>query len=143
MKFKFKNKDLPTLTNLIDNLHTTAMRVNRGKIKVYSAISDKLHEYAEDESDILKQYVVIDEDGQFAKKDDGSLALKDGVNAVEVNQQLEELQNEIITISSGDYTNRFVDFFEWLVDCDVELTTQENILVDNLLEQYEEQTKGE
>ncbi|HFI0297005.1 TPA: DUF1617 family protein [Streptococcus suis] len=142
MKFNVKNKDLSSLLQIIDKLSTTSMRVNRGKAKVYSAVSNKLQEYRSDEEDILKENVVIDDSGQLARQEDGNFILKEGVNVVDVNQQLLELQEETITISSGDYTNRFTDFLNWLLDCEEVFTTQEVILVDNLLEQFEEQ-KGE
>ena len=142
MKFNVKNKDLSSLLQIIDKLSITSMRVNRGKAKVYSAVSNKLQEYRSDEEDILKENVVIDDSGQLARQEDGNFILKEGVNVVDVNQQLLELQEETITISSGDYTNRFTDFFNWLLDCEEVFTTQEVILVDNLLDQFEEQ-KGE
>ena len=142
MKFNVKNKDLSSLLQIIDKLSITSMRVNRGKAKVYSAVSNKLQEYSSDEEDILKENVVIDDSGQLARQEDGNFILKEGVNVVDVNQQLLELQEETITISSGDYTNRFTDFFNWLLDCEEVFTTQEVILVDNLLDQFEEQ-KGE
>ena len=142
MKFNVKNKDLSSLLQIIDKLSTTSMRVNRGKAKVYSAVSNKLQEYSSDEEDILKENVVIDDSGQLARQEDGNFILKEGVNVVDVNQQLLELQEETITISSGDYTNRFTDFFNWLLGCEEVFTTQEVILVDNLLDQFEEQ-KGE
>ena len=68
--------------------------------------------------------------------------MKENATVVEISRQLSELQDEIITISSGDYTNRFTDFFNWLSDCEENFTTQEAILIDSILEQFEAQ-KGE
>ena len=49
MKFNVKNKDLSSLLQIIDKLSITSMRVNRGKAKVYSAVSNKLQEYGSDD----------------------------------------------------------------------------------------------
>lgn len=141
MKFELKNKDLNNFLQIIDKLTILSMRVNRGKAKVYSAISDKLEEYKHDEEEILKEYIVTDESGQLMQEN-GDFILKENATIVDINQQLSELQEEIITISSGDYTNRFTDFLDWLTDCEENITTQEAILIDSLLEQFEAQ-KGE
>lgn len=142
MKLNLKNKDLNSLLQIIDKLTITSMRVNRGKAKFYSAVISKLQEYAQDEEEILKAAVKIDDSGQLLRHENGDFILKEDVDVAEVNHQLSELQEEIITISSGDYTNRFTDFLDWLSDCEEEFTTAEVILIDNLLEQFEEQ-KGE
>lgn len=141
MKFELKNKDLNIFLQVIDKLTILSMRVNRGKAKVYSAISDKLEEYKHDEEEILKKYIVTDESGQLMQENDNFI-LKENVTIGEINRQLSELQEEIITISSGDYTNRFTDFFDWLSECEENFTTQEVILIDSILEQFEAQ-KGE
>ena len=141
MKFELKNKDLNNFLQIIDKLTILSMRVNRGKAKVYNAVSDKLKDYKHDEEEILKEYIVTDESGQLMQED-GDFILKEGATIVEINRQLSELQDEIITISSGDYTNRFTDFFDWLSECEENFTTQEAILIDSILEQFEAQ-KGE
>ena len=141
MKFELKNKDLNNFLQIIDKLTILSMRVNRCKAKVYNAVSDKLEEYKHDEEEILKEYIVTDESGQLMQED-GDFILKENATIVEINRQLSELQDEIITISSGDYTNRFTDFFDWLSDCEENFTTQEAILIDSILEQFEAQ-KGE
>ena len=141
MKFELKNKDLNNFLQIIDKLTILSMRVNRGKAKVYNAVSDKLEEYKHDEEEILKEYIVTDESGQLMQED-GDFVLKENATIVEINRQLSELQDEIITISSGDYTNRFTDFFNWLSECEENFTTQEAILIDSILAQFEAQ-KGE
>ena len=141
MKFELKNKDLNNFLQIIDKLTILSMRVNRGKAKVYNAINDKLEEYKHDEEEILKEYIVTDESGQLVQEID-NFVLKENATIAEINRQLSELQDEIITISSGDYTNRFTDFLDWLSDCEENFTTQEAILIDSILEQFEAQ-KGE
>ncbi|HER4860560.1 TPA: DUF1617 family protein, partial [Streptococcus pyogenes] len=45
-------------------------------------------------------------------------------------------------IKGGEYSKRFIDFFEYLVESEDEFTSEEIVLIDNILEQFEE-SKGE
>ncbi|HEP2053862.1 TPA: DUF1617 family protein, partial [Streptococcus pyogenes] len=53
-----------------------------------------------------------------------------------------ELGNEDITIKGHEYSKRFIDFLEYLAESEDEFTSSEIILIDNILEQFEE-SKGE
>ena len=57
-------------------------------------------------------------------------------------KDIDELANELVTIQSGEYSTRYIDLFSDLEDLEVQLSAQEIILLDELLEQYENQ-KGE
>ncbi|WP_422804209.1 DUF1617 family protein [Streptococcus sp. FT1-55] len=143
MKLKLTNKDLLTLKTILEKLHISTMRVNRGKIKLYKHVLAKIDEYAQDEQDILNAATVINDDGSFAKNDDGNVILKEGETYEHVNNQLNELAQEEVVLDAGEYEARYIAFLDWLSDCDEELDMTEIDLVDNLLDQSEEQTKGE
>lgn len=143
MKLKLTNKNLLTLKTILEKLHISNMRINRGKIKLYKHVLAKIDEYAQDERDILSAAAVIDDDGSFAKNDDGNVILKEGETYEHVNKQLNELSQEEVILDAGEYKARYIAFLDWLSDCDEELDMTEIDLIDNLLEQYEEQTKGE
>lgn len=143
MKLKLTNKNLLTLKTILEKLHINSMKVNRGKIKLYKHVLAKIDEYAQDERDILSAAAVIDDDGSFAKNDDGIVILKEGETYEHVNNQLNELAQEEVILDAGEYEARYIAFLDWLSDCDAELDMTEIDLIDNLLEQYEEQTKGE
>lgn len=143
MKLKLTNKNLLTLKTILEKLHISNMRINRGKIKLYKHVLAKVDEYAQDERDILNAAAVINDDGSFAKNDDGNVILKEGETYEHVNKQLNELSQEEVILDAGEYEARYIAFLDWLSDCDEELDMTEIDLVDNLLEQYEEQIKGE
>ncbi|HEP6907528.1 DUF1617 family protein, partial [Streptococcus pyogenes] len=48
-----------------------------------------------------------------------------------------------IVIKGGEYSKRFIDFLNFLEECEDEFTSSEIILIDNILEQFEESKKGE
>lgn len=139
MKFTLHNKDLQPLVNVLDHLVIKNMKVNRGRAKLYSSLTRKLDEYAEDEKDILSEVAVINDDGSFNFNDEGNIVLKGGVDYVKVNADISELADEDVVLDAGEYQARYTAFFEWLADCEEEFTTTEVILIDNLLEQFEEQ----
>lgn len=143
MKLKLTNKNLLTLKIILEKLHISNMRINRGKIKLYKHVLAKIDEYAQDEQDILNAAAIINDDGSFAKNDDGIVVLKEGETYENVNNQLNELSQEEVVLDTGEYEARYIAFLDWLSDCDAELDMTEIDLIDNLLEQYEEQTKGE
>ena len=143
MQLKLTNKNLLLLKSTLEKLHINSMKVNRGKIKLYKHALAKIDEYAEDEQEILKAGAVIDDDGSFAKTDDGNIKLKEGETYEHINQQLLELAQEEVILDAGEYEARYIAFLDWLAECEEELTMDEVDLIDNLLEQYEEQIKGE
>lgn len=143
MQFKLKNKELLTIKALLEKLRIQNMRANRGKVKFYKRILLKIEEYYQDEQDVLKETAVIDDSGSFATDENGNIRLKDGETYENVNRQLSDLSQEEAVLHAGEYEARYRAFFNWLAECEEELTMDEAVLVDDLLEQFEEQTTKE
>ena len=78
MKFKLNNQDLTLLKSLLEKLNINSMKVNRGKIKLYKHVLAKINEYAEDETEILKASVLINDDGTFNNGLLGRILLQSG-----------------------------------------------------------------
>ena len=143
MKLKLTNKDLPTLKMFLEKLHIKNMKANRGKVKFYKRILAKIEEYYQDEQEILKEVAVVDDSGSFATDENGNIQLKDGETYESVNRQLSELSQEEVVLNAGEYEARYRAFLNWLAECEEELTMDEAILVDDLLEQFESQSEKE
>lgn len=143
MQFKLTNKDLLTIKHVLEKLRIQNMRANRGKVKFYKHTLLKLEEYYQDEQEILKEVAVINDDGSFSTDEKGDIRLKDGETYENVNRQLSDLSQEEVVLNAGEYEARYRAFFNWLAECEEELTMDEAILVDELLEQFEKQTEKE
>ena len=143
MQLKLQNKDLPALKMFLEKLHIKNMKANRGKVKFYKRILAKTEEYYQDEQEILKEVAVVDDSGSFATDENGNIRLKNGETYENVNRQLNDLSQEEVVLNAGEYEARYRAFFNWLAECEEELTMDEAILVDELLEQFEEQTEKE
>ncbi|SQF67889.1 DUF1617 family protein [Streptococcus dysgalactiae] len=142
MQLTIKNKDLNTLHNVLDKIKVTNMRANRGRAKLLAKVGAKLSEYAKDEVDIIDQYVSKNDDGKWIVDDKGNPKIDDTSKLAELNDFLDELASEPIIIKGGEYSKRFIDFLEYLAESEDEFTSEEIVLIDNILEQFEE-SKGE
>ncbi|CRS77381.1 phage protein [Streptococcus equi subsp. equi] len=143
MDLTVQNKDLNTLYSVLDKIKVTNMRANRGRAKLLAKVEAKLSEYAKDEVDIIDQYVAKNDDGKWIVDDKGNPKIDDTSKLAELNERLDELANEPIVIKGHEYSKRFIDFLEYLAEAEDEFTSEEIVLVDNILEQFEESKKGE
>ncbi|HHJ7176028.1 TPA: DUF1617 family protein [Streptococcus pyogenes] len=143
MQLTIKNKDLNTLYSVLDKIKVTNMRANRGRAKLLAKVEGKLSEYAKDETDILDKYAEKTEDNKYKLDKNKNIKLKDPQKLDELNNLLNELADEEIVIKRGEYSKRFIDFLNFLEECEDEFTSSEIILIDNILEQFEESKKGE
>ncbi|WP_283264548.1 DUF1617 family protein [Streptococcus dysgalactiae] len=143
MELTLKNEELNTLYSVLDKIKVTNMRANRGRAKLLSKVEAKLREYAKDEVDIIDQYVAKNDDGKWIVDEKGNTKIEDTSKLAELNGFLDELASEPIIIKGGEYSKRFIDFLEYLAESEDEFTSEEIVLIDNILEQYEESKKGE
>ncbi|HEQ4471885.1 TPA: DUF1617 family protein [Streptococcus pyogenes] len=142
MDLTLKNKDLNTFYSVLDKIKITNMRANRGRAKLLAKVVDKINEYAKDEADIIDLYALKNKDGKFVIDEHKNIKIEDPKKIDELNDLLTELGNEDITIKGHEYSKRFIDFLEYLAESEDEFTSSEIILIDNILEQFEE-SKGE
>ncbi|HEP4043677.1 TPA: DUF1617 family protein [Streptococcus pyogenes] len=143
MELTLKNEELNTFYSVLDKIKVTNMRANRGRAKLLSKVEAKLREYAKDEVDIIDQYVAKNDDGKWIVDEKGNTKIEDTSKLAELNGFLDELASEPIIIKGGEYSKRFIDFLEYLAESEDEFTSEEIVLIDNILEQYEESKKGE
>lgn len=142
MELTLQHKDLQTALMALRNLSVTSMRANRGRAKLLRHLTAKLEEYIVDEETFLSDYVVLTEQGKPAINEEGNFTLKDPSQRDEVNQLLAELQEETVTLAFGEYKEQYEAFFVYLADAEVDLTMEQVLVMDNLLDQFESQ-KGE
>ncbi|VHK62573.1 DUF1617 family protein [Streptococcus pyogenes] len=142
MDLTLKNKDLNTLYSVLDKIKVTNMRANRGRAKLLAKVVDKIKEYAKDEGDLIDLYAQKDKDGKFVIDERKNIKLADPTKIDELNDLLSELGNEDITIKGHEDSKRFIDFLEYLAESEDEFTSDEIIIIDNILEEFEE-SKGE
>ncbi|GFE46277.1 DUF1617 family protein [Streptococcus canis] len=143
MDLTVKNKELNILYDVLDKIKVTNMRANRGRAKLLAKVVDKTKEYAKDEADLIDLYAQKDKDGKLVIDEHKNIKIADPTKIDELNDLLTELGEELITIKGHEYSKRFIDFLEYLAAAEDEFTASEIVLIDNILEQFEESKKGE
>ena len=143
MDLTVKNKELNTLYDVLDKIKVTNMKANRGRAKLLAKVVDKIKEYAKDETDLIDLYAAKDENDKFVLDKHKNIKIADTSKINELNDLLTELSDEEITIKGHEYSKRFIDFLEYLAESEDEFTASEIVLIDNVLEQFEESKKGE
>ncbi|WP_332058635.1 DUF1617 family protein [Streptococcus canis] len=142
MDLTLKNKELNTLYSVLDKIKVTNMRANRGRAKLLAKVVEKIKEHAKDEADIIDLYALKNKDGKFVIDEHKNIKIEDPTKIDELNELLSELGNEDITIKGHEYSKRFIDFLEYLAESEDEFTAQEILIIDTILEQFEN-SKGE
>lgn len=144
MEITLKNSEIALLYTAIERLEIRQMTANRGRAKLLSRLRDKYKEYHEYEQTLLSDYVEVDDEGNYCKADDGNYMLKEPGKLSELNSQLSEWATEKIVIQSGEYGRFYTAFLDFLSEVDEVFSTDEIILLDRILEEYETTTeKGE
>lgn len=140
MEFTLKNSQLSTLTNILSKVQPRNMMVNRGRAKIFAKAQAKLAEYIKDEAEILATYCQQDAAGRLIQGETG-FTPKEGETIETINTLLIDLGNEPVVLKAGEYAKRYMDFLDWLVTAEGDFTTDEVVLIDDLLEQYESSKK--
>ncbi|HFK7095563.1 TPA: DUF1617 family protein, partial [Streptococcus pyogenes] len=120
MDLTLKNKELNTLYRVLDKIKITNMRANRGRAKLLAKVVDKINEYAKDETDLIDMYAAKDKDDKFVIDEHKNIKLADPAKLDELNDLLNELADEEIVIKGGEYSKRFIDFLNFLEECEDE-----------------------
>ena len=134
---KLKNKELTGIYNALRSIKTYTSKMNRKKFKLMSCLKAKIDELTEDQKRILESYSAKDEDGKAITKD-GKYDIKDTDG---VQNDINELADEVVTIDFGEHTDAVQEFMSYMDDYEGELDgpTGEGIFI--LQEAYESEDK--
>ena len=139
MKWNCKNGELSLFFDIVERLVVRNMKANRGRAKLLKRLREKFKDYYEDEREILSAYVAVNDAGEFLLDTSQQYILKDPSELEELNSLLNELAEEEVVIASGEYSERFAAFFAYLSESEEVFSSDEIVLIDKLLEQYETQ----
>lgn len=137
MEFKVKNKDLNILYTTLEKISIKKLSANRGKVRLLSKIFNKNTEYVGDLKEIFKTYLVLEDDGRPKLTEEGQLIFINEEEIDSFNRDVNELDNEVALINLTEDETRINNFLIALEDVDLDLSTQEIKLLDEVLEQIE------
>lgn len=139
MKITIKYKELETFYKVLTKSIFKNMKVNRGKAKILSKLSEKDNEYIDFKKDIFKEYVELDEKGELKADGNNNFKLLENADVTKLNEELQVLENEDVVFDFSEYSNRVSDFLKALSDSEFEYDNQEILLIDKILEQFEKE----
>lgn len=137
MEFKVKNKDLNVLYTTLEKISIKKLSANRGKVRLLSKIFNKNTEYVGDLKEIFKTYLVLEDDGRPKLTEEGHLIFINEEEIDSFNRDVNELDNELVIVNLTEDETRINNFLIALEDVDLDLSTQEIKLLDEVLEQIE------
>lgn len=135
MKFKLKNIYLYPALIFLQGIKLKG-RNSRARTKLVRLISPTLAEVQESEKALIKEFAVLDDDGNPVLKKDGQPELRPGT-VLEFNQEHYKLFSEISIIEGGTYEGHREQCIEILDNYDGELSGNDAEAYDELFDALE------
>ena len=129
MKITLKNTELPTAIQFLKDLNLKGSD-SRCRSKLVKLLEVPMQEFAQDEAELLKEYDLLDEQGQI--KQDGE---QEKVRQFKVEQN--KLYQEQVIIDSGTYTPQIEKLKDILENIKIELSGDNAEIYDRLLDEME------
>lgn len=108
---------------------------SRMRTRFIKLISSEVERVAEEEREILKEYCVLNDDGELEQNEDGTAIIKKGKEEVLMDERLELLNEEFI-IDDSNSQNMLMTVRKILDECDMDLSERKAVLYDYLCEQF-------
>lgn len=138
---KFKNGEIQSYANFLSSL-PLKNKASRARTQLISKLDKKFSEYAKFQREIIDKYAVKDEQGELEKDEQGNFHwVKETME--EAVQAINELSQEEVYLNLEEYRPNIKFLTLALEEIDVALSGQDALIYDGLMEQLEEETKGE
>lgn len=133
MEIKIENKYLTAVNNLLFNLKLKGKQT-RARSKFLKLVLKKIEEFNEDEKTLVKEYAILDKEGEPIVIDD-RYDIKDLKG---YGKAVKELNDEVAIISGGEYVNSFEELKTVLDNLDIELEGADAVAYDLLMDAFED-----
>ncbi len=110
---------------------------SRAVAKFNKLLLAKCIELEEDEKELIAQYFEVEEDGNAKKDDSGTLILLEGTSKSEYYSEWSDLHNESVVIDLTEFQPYVEPLIKGLEDWDQELSGNDAIIYDELLDLLE------
>lgn len=135
---KLKNNELTEAIIFLKSIGLVGAPT-RGKQKMINRLVEKNKEFLKEESDLIKEYAEVGEDGELIINDNNFVFLESVTK--EQKEQLaearKELQDEIAEVAFTEYSSKYEALFKALQEYDKEIEPRFSYIYDMLLDAYE------
>lgn len=135
---KLKNFEVTPVYNFLAGAELSG-KASRGRSKFIKRLEEKSKDFFDDLTDLQKQYFKTNEDGEFIKDGEKKLIYKDENQKEEAGEQMQALNNELVEISFGEYSEKFKAMFKALDEYDKPMSNLDADAYDILMTAYEEE----
>ena len=140
MRIQLKNHYLVPLIPFLRGMKLKGER-SRARSKFLVAAMEAYASLHESEVELLKEYAVLDGEGNPKATADGSFSLKEG-STNEYHTEHEKLFNEVAEIEGGTYAGHLTLMRQILMEYEEELDGENAALYDALCDAFEEGVNG-
>lgn len=126
----FKNEELAPVGSFLNELNLKN-KASRGRTKLIKLLAAKNEEYSEERREVLDPYF---EDEKLLEDDDGNIDKDNRAKAAKV---ADEIESELAVIEFTEYSEKMKSLYSALSDYQNELSNQEAVAYDLLMEQLE------
>lgn len=138
---KFKNSEIETVANFL-NKAPLKSKASRARTLLIKKLNDKFGEYASFQKEVLEEYAKKKENGELYKDEQGNFHWE--VDKVDVaNNAMTEIGGEEVYLDIEEYRPNMKFLTVSLNNLDMELSGNEAIVYDLLMDQLEKETEEE
>ena len=139
MNIKLKNRYLVPLVPFLQGMKLKGAQ-SRARSKFLNLALGAYEQLHASELELVKEYAVLDADGEPVCAEDGSFTLRDGT-AKDYVLERGKLFSEVAEIEGGTYTTHLETMQQVLADYDAELDGDTAALYDALMDAFEEEAE--
>lgn len=134
---KIKNTEIIPTFEFLQELELLP-KASRGRNRLQKRLEEKNKEFANDLTDIQKEYFKTNSEGELITEDGKNLIPIEGSDLQELEYKVEELNNESAEIIFGEDSDKLEALFAGLDDLQIPLSGQKALVYDMLMTAYEE-----
>lgn len=138
---KFKNQEITPIANFLGDLKLTN-KASRGRTKIIKLLDKKQQEMQGDLDKLRDQFFKKDDNGEFViQKDDNGgqfYVYIDDSKKVEHQKEVLDIENEEAVINVEEYQQKIKNLYKALEDLDKELSNQDAVVYDTLMDKLDE-----
>lgn len=138
---KFKNSEIETVVNFLEKLPLKT-KASRARTLLINKLNEKFGDYVAFQKELLDEYGKKQDSGELFQDEQGNFYW-DADKVDEANEAMNELGDDIVYIDTVEYRPNMKFLTLSLEDLDMELSGNDAIIYDQLMDQLEEEIKGE
>lgn len=138
---KLKNIELPSTIAFLNRI-SLRTKASRARTLLVKKLDIRLQEYVKFQQEILDKFAVKDDTGEVVKDEHGVFTWQ-ADHVQEGNESFKELGDEEVLLNIEEYRPNMAFLKAALDDLDMELSGVDALVYDLLMDQLEEETKGE